>query len=154
MNLERATAPAAEDRPPDTWVARRRVVQPRDSGSRRGGRVLRRSANSPGLLPAADLHRPAGGDLLIGEPAAAAQEHLQDGLPHWARLRRVLPTGLPRLGLRGSPAQRGPAGGGVVLSRADDGGSCGCRHPCSRTTTAKSRSRQAVIASLMSMSEG
>ena len=38
--------------------------------------------------------------------------------------------------------------------RSDDGRARGCQHPCNRPTTAKSRSRQAVIASLMSMSEG
>ena len=59
---------------------------------------------------------------MVGEPAAADQEQLQDGLPHWTRLGRVLPAGLPRPGLRGGPAQRGPAGGGVVLSEGDDGG--------------------------------
>ena len=70
----------------------------------------------PGLLATADLCCPADSDLLVGGPAAADQEHLQDGLPHWTRLRRLLPVGLPRSGLRGGPAQRGPAGDGIVLS--------------------------------------
>ena len=38
--------------------------------------------------------------------------------------------------------------------QGDDGRARSCQHPCNRPTTAKSRSRQAVIASLMSMSEG
>ena len=55
MNFERATVPATEDHSPDTWTARRRAVQPRDSGAARGVRVLRRSAVVSGLLAAADL---------------------------------------------------------------------------------------------------
>lgn len=121
--MERAKVPVTEDRPSDAWAARRRVVQPRDSGATRGGRVLRQTAIASGLIPATGLHCPAGGDLLADEPAAADQKHLQDGFPqYWARLGRVLPADLPRPGLRGGPAQRGSAGSGVVLSKGDDGG--------------------------------
>ena len=117
MNFQRATAPATEDRSPDAWAACRRAVQPRGSGTGRGGRVLRRSTDASGLLAAADLRCPAGRDLPVVGPATADQEQFQDGVPYWARLGRVLPAGPPRLGLRGGPAQRETAGSGVVLSR-------------------------------------
>lgn len=71
-------------------------------------------ADASELLPAVDLRCPAGGDLPADEPTAPDQEQPQDGLPHWARLGRVLPAGLPRPGLRRGPAQRGPADSGVV----------------------------------------
>jgi len=81
----------------------------------RDGRIVRQTAIASGLVPATGLRCPAGGDLLADEPAAADQEHLQDGFPHWARLGRVHPAGLTQTGLRGDPAQRGPAGRILVL---------------------------------------
>lgn len=118
MNFERATAPGAEDHSPDAWGARWQVAQSRNSGSGRGGRVLRRSANPPGLLPTADLHRPAGGDLLVAEPAATDQKYLQHGGVHWPQIQRVLPAAPPRPWLRDGRAQRGTAGRGLVRSKA------------------------------------
>ena len=66
--------------------------------------ALWQPADASELLPAVELRCPAGGDLPADEPAASAHERLQDGFPHWARLGRVLPAGLPRLGLRDGPA--------------------------------------------------
>ena len=80
--------------------------------------ALRQPANASELLPAVDLHCRAGGDLPIEESTNAAQEQFQDGAPYWPRARRVLPAGLPRPELRGSPAQRGTAGRGLVRSKA------------------------------------
>lgn len=114
--MEWTTAPATEDRPPDAWTARRWVVQPHGSRAGRSGRIVRQTAIASGLIPATGLHCPAGGDLLVSEPSTADQEHLQDGFPHWGRLGRVLPVGLPRPGLHGGPAQRGPARGDGFLN--------------------------------------
>ena len=74
-----ATVPATEDRPPDAWAARRRVVQPPSSGVGRGGRIRRWSAVVSGLLAAADLRCPTGGDLLVSEPSAADQKSFKMG---------------------------------------------------------------------------
>ena len=52
------------------------------------------------------------------DPTLPTPWQFQDGVPHWARLGRVLPAGRPRPGLRRGPAQRGPADSGIVLSEA------------------------------------
>lgn len=79
--------------------------------------TLYQPADASELLPAVDRRCPAGGDLLIEEPTAADHEQFQDGASYWPRVRRVLPVGPPRPMLRDGRAQRGPAGGGVLMSR-------------------------------------
>ena len=81
-----------------------------------GQGVVAVSSDGPPMLLDCSQQPTLGRGLLVREPSAAGQEHLQDGLSHRPGLGGVLPAGLPRPGLRRRPAERGTAGRRRLLS--------------------------------------